>query len=305
MVYGRAEFEILLKGYGCFACDYYDVRDDGVWPVRPWTELPQFPGMPEFDLQWCPGCDLEGDDKSDPLRAPALPFPFTAEWLAAWMLDGWGAEIRIALGEWDDGPDQRELDRRLPAYARRVREAIRAAFQVYRQAAALLTPSDGSLEIEARRASDRLDRYEELGELASEDARAAYELASRGAERARIAWRTQMVQQLLRPRGDVNVVTAQPPSTSVRSTTTRKNGLSAIIKIAIQNAPDPDDPSSAWFQLVAMAQEKPKPVLPLIGYVEGEGVQYQDGEEVKWLSRKNFGDRFSRANARAKGAKAH
>ena len=60
----------------------YDIRDDGVW-LRENNVVDA--------LNWTPVCDLEeGFESPDPLTTPALPFPFTARQLAAFMLSGWG-----------------------------------------------------------------------------------------------------------------------------------------------------------------------------------------------------------------------
>jgi hypothetical protein len=294
MDYGRVEFEIILKVYACFADDYYDVRDDGAWPVRPWTELKPLRPRPHCDSRWCPGCDLEGDDKSDPFRAPALPFPFSARWLAAWMLDGWGAEIQFMVGEWENGPDQEQLAR-LPAYARRVKEAFRAAYRAYGEAASLVAPPDASFEANARRASDELNRYVELGEPVPADTRAAYEVASRLAEEARTVWRTRMVVQLLGSASEVDAPAADQQVPLLRVRKSRTDPLTAVVELAIQTAPDPSDPTSAWIQLARMAQVSPEPQVPLIGYVEGEGVKWQVvGGDVEFLDRDAFGARFTR-----------
>ena len=41
-------------------------------------------------LQWMPACELDGPDAPDLLKTPSLPTPFTANELAAFMLDGAG-----------------------------------------------------------------------------------------------------------------------------------------------------------------------------------------------------------------------
>lgn len=89
----------------------YELRDDGAW-LRP---------NAESDVHnWTPACDLdEGPTSPGPLTTPALPFPFTARHLAAFMLDGWGWHWAQRLAGEDGQPD---LDR-VQAFLGSVRDA--------------------------------------------------------------------------------------------------------------------------------------------------------------------------------------
>ena len=78
---------------------------------------------------------------------------------------------------------------------------------------------------------------------------------------------------------------------------TRTNILDAAINQAKKAAIDPDDWQSVWAALVALAESKIRP-SPLMGFSEEEGVKYQDYGGVRFLSKKNFSDRFRRANTR-------
>jgi len=75
------------------------------------------------------------DDQNAPdcKDTPALPFPFDARDLAAFMLDGVGAFVADYYGDWEDGPETESLNDIDPSnnYARR---AVREAFDAYRQA---------------------------------------------------------------------------------------------------------------------------------------------------------------------------
>jgi hypothetical protein len=91
----------------------------------------------------------------------------------------------------------------------------------------------------------------------------------------------------------------------VHTTKGRRSSLSAIISQAINRAADPTDWQSAWAALVDMASSG-KPPPPLIGYVEGEGVQYKadkaggDGSP-EYLAREAFRGRFRRQSEKLAG----
>lgn len=73
----------------------------------------------------------------------------------------------------------------------------------------------------------------------------------------------------------------------------RPDSLTAVIKIAKAEAPDPENRSSVWATLKRMAQ-RDAPPPPLLGFSDGEGVKYLDSnDEVKWLTRNAFGMRLS------------
>lgn len=68
---------------------------------------------------------------------------------------------------------------------------------------------------------------------------------------------------------------------------TRTNALTAAISKAIESALCPNDVHSIWAAFVAMAEAKNRP-LPLLGYVETEGVKYQDESGVAFITKENF-----------------
>lgn len=191
--YSRQVFEVLVDLYGEFAGDFYEVRDDGAWLLPA-----PLPDIPLFATNWSPACDLEGDDSPDPLSTPAIPFPFSAKRLAAWMLDGWGSVLLTTLGDWASGPDQAQLDRLSPR-ARKVREVIEAGYRAAREAEAVVGRLDPLLQAGVERALENLHAVESAGAAQRSHAKAleSYRIAQRTAEEARVAWRQSMVRHLL------------------------------------------------------------------------------------------------------------
>lgn len=117
----------------CDLDDYIKIDERGVWPsvsfdplLRVETEL----------LRWRPAEVYKGEPCApDVLDTPALPFPFTARELAAFMLGGVGYFVAERYGEWSDGPDEDVLLEMDPS-ANLARAAIVSAYGAYRDALA-------------------------------------------------------------------------------------------------------------------------------------------------------------------------
>lgn len=89
-------------------------------------------------------------------------------------------------------------------------------------------------------------------------------------------------------------VPAVAPKT--HKTKRRADSLAAVLAEAERNALDSTDWQSAWAALVKLAEPASRPA-PLLGYVEGEGVQFRtdDAEQpVGYLKREAFRKRFER-----------
>lgn len=78
---------------------------------------------------------------------------------------------------------------------------------------------------------------------------------------------------------------------------TRSNQLKAIIDKAKSLATDQADPHSVWAALVQLAQSN-SPPPPLRGFVDAEGVKWDDSGNIKILTKKALVERLRRAKAR-------
>jgi hypothetical protein len=78
----------------------------------------------------------------------------------------------------------------------------------------------------------------------------------------------------------------------------RSNDMTAVIEKAINKAADPNDVSSVWAALVALAGSPDHPP-PLLDASEGE-VKYWTGNECKFLSKKNLADRLRRRRRKSR-----
>ncbi|PJI96449.1 hypothetical protein CLU85_1195 [Acidovorax sp. 69] len=139
----------------------YDIRDDGVWLRK--NDVVDA-------LNWTPVCDLEeGFESPDPLATPALPFPFTARQLAAFMLGGWGWH----LGErFSDGTGVLNaevvpllLSGQLDA---KLRESITSAFSELHSAQLRAPSPDPEIWLSLARANEELDTAETAAEAAND-----------------------------------------------------------------------------------------------------------------------------------------
>jgi len=85
------------------------------------------------EFNWTYAHDLDGDDAPNPLTAPSLPFPFTGNQLAAFMLDGIGAATASMYGNLEDGrPNQTVLDS--PVEWREPKRALQEAYAAFAKA---------------------------------------------------------------------------------------------------------------------------------------------------------------------------
>jgi hypothetical protein len=123
-----------------------DVTEDGVSPAE---DVPFF--------QWKPCCELDGPDTPDCKKAPGLPIPFTANELAAFMIEGVGAYILLQFGDWETGPNNDELSA-LGIQANKAREALRLAYDAYRSAERAVAKFDKELGAEFQTLAEELNR---------------------------------------------------------------------------------------------------------------------------------------------------
>lgn len=125
----REALDVLVEDDALIAWDdsyikpNYELRDDGAW-LRTDSSVDS--------LNWVPACDLEeGPASPDPLTTPALPFPFTARHLAAFMLHGWGWPLHQRFAGEDEQLDADAVKVLLGGVRdAKPREAIAGAFEM-------------------------------------------------------------------------------------------------------------------------------------------------------------------------------
>ena len=132
--YNKEHAEALLLP--CDEGSHWGIDERGVWPpVMDYGEGKRLGLLSEYKvLSWKPVMAFQDDQNAPDCKdTPALPFPFDARDLAAFMLDGVGAFVADYYGDWEDGPETESLNDIDPSnnYARR---PVREAFDAYRQA---------------------------------------------------------------------------------------------------------------------------------------------------------------------------
>jgi hypothetical protein len=282
--------------------------------------------MLEYDtsqvLHWKYVCELENPDAPNPLTAPALPFPFTANELTAYMLDGVGAVITSIYGNWEDGPDQAMLDS-MGVQGREPRRAITDAYGAFMAAQATV----GSYPAELQKRADRLWKIYSYrnskantregvfadgvtrDEANARRARAIasnaelerlYSLAMKEFQAAFGAWRKAMVCQLLQPAPAQTTKTTAPVVTGSDAPAIPKNQRPDLLTPPIEKAQhgesDPFNAAVIWPKLCDMAEQK---LRPFIGKT-GDGLQWIDAnDDPQFMSKRALSDRLRRAKKAA------
>jgi len=141
--------------------EYFDVRDDGVFIKEDFVD--NDPGGRVFT--WIPACAMESwPGAPNPLICPALPIPFTAKDLAAFMLTTAGSLIQETYGRIGGAPNEVALNR-LGMRGTKVRMALRAAYDLARQAQSVVGALDHE---EQQRAHDLLAAFSDALDQALE-----------------------------------------------------------------------------------------------------------------------------------------
>jgi len=185
--YSRSHFEALLPTE---EREGVRIDDSGVWPATDYEAARRLGLLPEYKaLSWKPVFAYSGDVPApDTKNTPALPFPFDARDLAAFMLAGVGSFFVEFYGEWKDGPDEDALAEIDPgdSYARK---AVNEAYSAYRDALARVGASDACLDEATRKLCRSSPKVRGVDWVQAQEKQ----------EEAHEAWLRAMVSELLRP----------------------------------------------------------------------------------------------------------
>lgn len=143
----------------CDVDGYFRIDDRGVWPVEPWDTIGddgelkfgKWRSSPDGNAgdvfgQWRPARVLASKGyEIDPADTPALPFPFDAKELAAFMVNGMGAFVAewYCDGDWDNGLSMEALEQSIPVDEVWLRQTVREAIDAYRVAKEAIACPDG------------------------------------------------------------------------------------------------------------------------------------------------------------------
>ena len=150
--YGRKVAESLLSPTG--TNNYWVIDDQGLWPKGEWNPALGTGNRIDFELEsWRPAVMFATDSLPQaPGDLPALPFPFDAKDLTAFMLAGFGALVADHYGDWENGPNPERIDELNPLdFSRR---AVKEAFESYREALKIVGPYPLELGAKADRARE-------------------------------------------------------------------------------------------------------------------------------------------------------
>lgn len=212
----KALLESAYRGYGSEDSLPYSARDDGMYANEGYREV--CPPGTVFD--WTPADDMDWLGSPNPDTAPFLPIPFTANELAASMLEGVGRGIGDVLDKRIGEPlDEGALDAINPRY-RWMRDALEEAYALAADAQLVVGEFDYDEEDRAYSRAQKFDKANgqantregvfEPGIMVEEASRrraravASVALLKEQARQAQAsvackwkAWRKAMVRQLL------------------------------------------------------------------------------------------------------------
>lgn len=214
--YDKATAKVIFEMIGW--PESWFIQDDGVF-VTDGFRL-HSPRGRAFD--WKPAYEMDWPGAPNPMTAPALPIPFTANELAACMLDGAGHGIQGALDRRIGYALDDEALERFTLYGRWARDALRDAYALAakaqmqvgafdydeeREAHALIVQA-GDANSEANKqegvfesgiTSEEASRRRERAIASVADLQARAQQSDTAVQVKWFAWRKAMVSQLLHP----------------------------------------------------------------------------------------------------------
>lgn len=164
---------------------------------------------PEEEIfDWSPAYDMDWPDAPNPATAPMLPLPFTANELAAFMLDGTGASVLHAITDSGCTSDEEAIHKYWGPHPRNrhTREALKAALLLLAEANERVGPLDTKYQEQAdalaeqyESALDALPTFQKHVSEQIQALKAEMFAAKEVAQSTRRAWRKSMVHYLLSP----------------------------------------------------------------------------------------------------------
>ena len=196
----------------------WEGKDDGIFVTDGFRAF----SPRDHVYDWVPAYDMDWPDAPNPMTAPALPIPFTANELAACMLDGCGRSIQDAVGIRIGYALNGEALKQFTLGGRWAREALQSAYSLAEKAQTEVGAFDydeqHKTHVLLEQASDArdkaieregvfengIDREEanrrlERAVASVADLKARAQQADVAVKTKWFAWRKSMVRQLLRP----------------------------------------------------------------------------------------------------------
>lgn len=149
--YERENAKALLQPIG--VSGKFIIKRRGVLPAFKREKSIELGLIPEYEvMSWKPAKVFENDlDAPNVKKEPALPFPFDARDLAAFMLGGVGGFVEDYYGKLETGPDLEALEN-IDPMDNFARKAVVQAYAVYREVEKVVGPQPLELHAKAERA---------------------------------------------------------------------------------------------------------------------------------------------------------
>lgn len=295
----------------------YIERDNGLYVDESFREV--CPPGTIFD--WTPADEMDWPGSPNPDTAPFLPIPFTANQLAACMLDGVGQSIQFVLDRRIGYPLDVETLNSFSTRHRWARDALKEAYSL--AAAAQLEAGEFDYG-EERRVHVLAQQFDEANGLANTregvfDTGISQAEASTRRERAVaslaelkvqlrasqasvagkwVAWRKAMVFQLLCKQNQLSELSLAGNASKLevrhsmhKQAKQRRDLLDPLIEAAQIECGSAFDSPAVWALLLAMAKI---PKCPFFGVTE-DGLQWMDANDTPQIfTLKNLRDRLKR-----------
>lgn len=136
------------------------IKDDGIFLSEDFRAL----SPPDTVFDWTPAYDMDWEGSPNPISAPLLPIPFTANELAACMLDGPGWGIQEVLDSRIGYPLDEDALQRFTLRQRKIRDALAEAYQQASEAQLHIGEYDDEKE---RQAHELIEQHSDANDQAN------------------------------------------------------------------------------------------------------------------------------------------